>query len=93
MKTYVVMFGEIEVNDTPSQYIDEIEEVLSNYESTKIVENVWIIKTRETTGQIRSKISNLTKDEYTILVLDLNDSSWSGYNLAYSCKDWLNENL
>ena len=87
------MFGEIENNSTPNQCQNKIEEMLSKYESTKIVENVWIIKTRETTNQIRSKISTLTQDEYTILVLDLNDSSWSGYNLTYSTKDWLYENL
>ena len=89
MKSYLVSYNLDDEND-----YDKISGCLKSFsEWCKIFQRIWIIKSNENQEVIRNLLINSINNKGRILVVDITNSIWYGFNLNDKVVDWMKENV
>ena len=59
----------------------------------KLMPRVWMIKTKLSTGDVRSELSGLIPGDNVILVINVTDRAWASYHLESEIVSWMKENV
>ena len=59
----------------------------------KVMDRVWLIKTRKTASDIRTYLSSKINNKGKIFVIDLNTKSWGSLTIDKEVTNWIKENL
>jgi hypothetical protein len=59
----------------------------------KLMDRVWIIKSRKSAGDIRTLLSESIHNRGKVFVIDLETNSWGSYGIDKRITSWIKENL
>ncbi|WP_412475754.1 SinR family protein [Halobacteriovorax sp. YZS-1-2] len=77
----------------PGQDYSELYEVIKKYDDWwHCMNNIWLVKTSESCGDIADKLLNCIDSNDKLLVTELS-GKWACYIKSKECTDWLHKNL
>ena len=90
MDTYLISF---ELNKQ-SDYSQVSEHISKFPKWARIMENVWIVKSKSKLTDVRDGISSLiNKYGGSVFVVKINNSAWGPYSVSKEVTDWMKENI
>lgn len=90
MDTYLISFELNRRND----YNQVSEHIRKFPKWARIMENVWIVKSKSKLTDVRDGISSLINNYGgSVFVVKINNSAWGTYSVSKEVTDWMKENI
>ena len=59
----------------------------------RVLPTTWILKSSESVGDIRSRLSKSINGEGKILVVKVTNAAWATYDVLAEVTDWMKKNV
>lgn len=71
-----------------------ISEVIKSYPRwSKLMDRVWLIKTRKSASEVRTFLAQSINNRGKIFVIDLKTNSWGSFAVDQNVTAWIKDNL
>lgn len=88
MKTYLIIFNTLS-KSKPSL----IKFIKTHTKWVMLLDDVWMVKSLDSTSDIRNELKLKTDSQDRILVFNVTKTGWASFNVPSSTTSWLKENL
>ncbi len=89
MNTFLISFS---LNNEELQQ-NILKEIQSFDMWARVLPYTWILKSPETAGEIRTKLSSSINGDGKILVMRITNTSWATYDILKEVTDWMKQNV